>query len=60
MSAAAPPLRLAILISGRGSNMAAILRACRAGALAAEIAAVVADRADAPGLALARQLGAPP
>lgn len=59
MSAAAPPLRLAILISGRGSNMAAILRACRAGALAAEIAAVVADRADAPGLALARQLGTP-
>jgi phosphoribosylglycinamide formyltransferase 1 len=56
---AAPPLRLAILISGRGSNMAAIVRACHAGELAAEVAVVVADRAGAPGLALARELGAP-
>ena len=59
MSAGAPPLRLAILISGRGSNMAAIVRACRAGELAAEIALVLADRPDAPGLALADELGAP-
>ncbi|MGB6605330.1 MAG: phosphoribosylglycinamide formyltransferase [Steroidobacteraceae bacterium] len=58
MSAAAPPLRLAVLISGRGSNMAAIVRACHAGELAAEIAVVVADRAGAPGLTLARELGA--
>jgi phosphoribosylglycinamide formyltransferase 1 len=59
MSAAASPLRLAVLISGRGSNMAAIVRACQAGELAAEVAVVVADRAGAPGLALARELGAP-
>jgi phosphoribosylglycinamide formyltransferase 1 len=59
MSAAGPPLRLAILISGRGSNMAAIMRACRAGELAAEVAVVIADRGGAPGLALARELGAP-
>jgi phosphoribosylglycinamide formyltransferase 1 len=59
MSSAGAPLRLAILISGRGSNMAAIMKACRTGELAAEIAVVVADRADAPGLELARELGAP-
>jgi phosphoribosylglycinamide formyltransferase 1 len=59
MSAAGSPLRLAILISGRGSNMAAIVRACRGGELAASVAVVIADRADAPGLALAHELGAP-
>jgi phosphoribosylglycinamide formyltransferase 1 len=59
MSAAARPFRLAILISGRGSNMAAIAGACRAGELAAEVAVVVADRDGAPGLRLARELGAP-
>jgi phosphoribosylglycinamide formyltransferase 1 len=59
MSTAGPPLRLAILISGRGSNMAAIIRAVRAGELNAEIALVIADRAGAAGLELARELGAP-
>jgi phosphoribosylglycinamide formyltransferase 1 len=59
MSAATPPLRLAVLISGRGSNMAAIVRACHAGELAAQVAVVVADSAGAPGLTLARALGAP-
>jgi phosphoribosylglycinamide formyltransferase 1 len=59
MSAAGPPLRLAILISGRGSNMAAIMRAARAGELHAEIAVVIADRPGAAGLELARELGAP-
>ena len=34
MSAGAP-LKLAILISGRGSNMSAIVRACLAGAISA-------------------------
>ncbi len=57
MSAGAP-LRLAILISGRGSNMTAIARACLAGELNAQVALVLADRADAAGLASARDLGA--
>jgi phosphoribosylglycinamide formyltransferase-1 len=51
------PLALAVLISGRGSNMAAIARACAAGEIQARIARVIADRADAAGLALARKLG---
>ena len=50
-------LRLVILISGRGSNMAAIAQACASGRIAARIARVIADRGDAAGLALARQLG---
>ena len=49
--------RLAILISGRGSNMLAIARACAAGQLDATVAGVVADRADAPGIAAAGALG---
>ncbi len=51
------PLKLAVLISGRGSNMAAIVRACQAGAIAARPVIVIADRADALGLRHARELG---
>src|SRR3977135_2467396 len=54
---AATPLRLAILISGRGSNMIAIARACLAGSIAARVAVVISDRADAAGLAGAAALG---
>ena len=50
------PLKLAVLISGRGSNMTAIVRACRSGAIAAE-PFVVSDRADAAGIGSARALG---
>ncbi len=50
-------LKVAILISGRGSNMAAIARACAAGRVQATIARVIADRATAAGVVLARQLG---
>jgi phosphoribosylglycinamide formyltransferase-1 len=51
--------RIAILISGRGSNMEAIARQVLGGALAGRcaIAAVIASRPNAPGLALARELG---
>jgi phosphoribosylglycinamide formyltransferase-1 len=42
--------RVAILISGRGSNMAALIRAAAAPDFPAEIAVVVANRADARGL----------
>lgn len=51
------PLRLAILISGRGSNMLAIARACQAGEIAARVSVVISDRASAAGLASARELG---
>jgi phosphoribosylglycinamide formyltransferase 1 len=51
------PLRLAILISGRGSNMAAIARACAAGRINARVALVIAERPDAAGLETARGLG---
>ena len=54
-----PKLSLAILISGRGSNMEALARACEARAIAARVAVVIADRADAGGLELARGLGIP-
>ena len=57
MSASRPPLRLGVLISGRGSNMQAVARACRERRINAEIAIVVADREDAGGLAIARELG---
>src|ERR1700686_5384665 len=54
---AGTPFRLAILISGRGSNMIAIARACLAGSIAAQVAVVISDRADAAGLAGAAELG---
>ncbi|HTQ75502.1 MAG TPA: phosphoribosylglycinamide formyltransferase [Burkholderiales bacterium] len=45
--------KIAILISGRGSNMEAIVRA----GLPAEVAAVISNRADAAGLKFAAQAG---
>lgn len=45
--------RIVILISGRGSNMEAIVRACEAEGWNARVAAVVSNRADAAGLAFA-------
>ena len=54
---AKPPPRLAVLISGRGSNMTAIVRACLAGAIAARPVIVIADRPQAAGLASAASLG---
>jgi len=51
------PLRTAVLISGRGSNMKAILQAARAGRIGVQVVAVIADRAGAGGLADARALG---
>lgn len=44
------PVRLAILASGRGSNLQAILDAIKAGVLDARIAGVFSDRPDAPAL----------
>ena len=47
--------KIVILVSGRGSNMEAIVRA----GLPAEIAAVISNRADAAGLKFAAQSGIP-
>ncbi len=44
------PLSLVVLISGRGSNLKAILRAIDAGRLRATVKAVISSRADADGL----------
>jgi phosphoribosylglycinamide formyltransferase-1 len=51
--------RVAILISGRGSNMAALIAAAKAVNYPAEIALVIASRADAAGLAIAASEGIP-
>jgi phosphoribosylglycinamide formyltransferase 1 len=51
--------RVAILISGRGSNMAALIRAASAENFPAEIAVVISNRADAPGLKKAETSGVP-
>ena len=49
--------RVAVLISGRGSNMAALLAASADPTYPAEITLVIANRPDAAGLELARQAG---
>ena len=49
--------RVAVLISGRGSNMAALIEAAKAKDYPAEIALVVSNRPDAGGLATARAAG---
>ena len=54
------PLRLGILLSGRGSNFAAIAESIRAGRLrGVEIAVVISNVAEAGGLAKAGELGLP-
>jgi phosphoribosylglycinamide formyltransferase-1 len=49
--------RVAILISGRGSNMAALIEGARANSFPAEIALVISNKPDAAGLALAKSNG---
>jgi phosphoribosylglycinamide formyltransferase-1 len=51
--------RVAILISGRGSNMAALIQAAAAADFPAEIAVVISNKADAGGLEKARASGIP-
>ena len=54
------PVRLGILLSGRGSNFLAIAESIRAGRLkGAEIAVVIANVAEAGGLKAAQELGLP-
>jgi phosphoribosylglycinamide formyltransferase-1 len=53
----APRKKLGILLSGRGSNFEAIADCIQAGRLQAEIAIVISNRADAPGLDSAKRRG---
>jgi phosphoribosylglycinamide formyltransferase-1 len=55
-----PPLRLGVLLSGRGSNFLAIAQSIRAGRLqGVQIAVVISNVAEAAGLQAARDLGLP-
>lgn len=53
----APRRRTAVLISGRGSNMTSLIAAARSPDFPAEIALVLSNRPDAPGLASAAEHG---
>lgn len=55
--ARAPRCRVVVLISGRGSNLRAIIRAVQAGELPVELAGVISNRPEAPGLEHARAAG---
>lgn len=59
MNPPAVPLRkrVAILISGRGSNMSALIEAARQPGYPAQIVGVISNRADAEGLKTAQNLG---
>lgn len=50
-------IRLAVLLSGRGSNFQAIHEAVRSGVLPAEIVCVISNRPEAPGIVRAREHG---
>lgn len=52
-----PRVRVAVLISGQGSNMRALVEAARRPGCPYEVAVVVSSRADAAGLAVACDLG---
>jgi len=52
-------LRLAVLVSGAGTNLQAIIDACRSGSLAAEIAVVITNKADAGAVARCRKAHIP-
>jgi phosphoribosylglycinamide formyltransferase-1 len=57
MNAAPSRRRVAVLISGRGSNMTSLIAAAKDPAFPAEIALVLSNRPKAPGLATARENG---
>ncbi len=56
---APPPMPLAVLISGSGTNLQAILDATATGQIPARVAAVISDRPEAYGLQRARAAGVP-
>jgi phosphoribosylglycinamide formyltransferase-1 len=51
--------RVGVLISGRGSNMAALIESCKKHSYPAEIVSVISNRPDAPGLDIAANSGLP-
>ena len=58
MSSPAKTFRLAILISGRGSNMAALIEAAQSGRIPhSEVSVVISDQRSAAGLIKARESG---
>jgi len=59
MSRTKEKARLVVLISGSGTNLQAILDACRRGELSAEVAAVISDQPQAYGLVWAKEAGVP-
>ena len=52
-------LKLGILVSGRGSNMRALVKACRGARFPAHVAIVISNRPDAAGLKFAAKAGIP-
>lgn len=50
---------IAILISGRGTNMTALIKAAERGELSADVKLVLSNKPEAPGLAFARSAGIP-
>lgn len=59
MNSSVKKKRVAVLISGRGSNMQALVSAAKAPDYPAEIALVISNRPEAPGLEWAREQGLP-
>lgn len=53
-------MRIGVLVSGRGSNLQAVIDNIESGSLSAEIAVVISDQADAFALERARKHGIPP
>ena len=58
MSTSVEPLRVAVLLSGRGSNLGALIEATRAG-LPIRIVGAFSNKPEAPGLGLAREASIP-
>lgn len=50
-------IRIGILVSGRGSNMEAIIDACKQGRIDGEVVLVLSDREDAPAIEKAKKKG---
>lgn len=59
MSSVRPPRRIAVLISGTGSNMLAIMAACERGDIEGTVVRVLSDQPQAAGLAKAAARGIP-
>ena len=55
----AKPLLVGVLLSGRGSNLQAVIDCIEAGSVAARIAVVISNKKEAPGLERARKHGVP-